>query len=167
MEKQINFRNVDKDNFDEAIQMEVNPSQKGFMEGNLISIAECSFEKDFRAKVIYDDQTPVGFALYYLVEEEGDIPYVFLHRFMVDKKYQGKGYGKAALLACVDLFKEEFPQIKAVELMHYPDNRIGESLYEKTGFVPTGERRESEPCRCELGSKDPNRYVEIVRRKMI
>lgn len=161
------FKDVDKSTFEDAISMDVHPEQKGFMEGNLLSIAECTFEKDFRCKVIYEEtnNTPIGFILYYLVQDKED--YVFLHRFMIDKNQQGKGYGKTALLASVDLFKKEFPSMRSVELMHYPDNIIGEKLYEATGFLPTGERRESEPCRIELGTKDPNRYLEIVRRKYI
>ena len=84
---------------------------------------------------------------------------------MIDKDQQGKGLGRAALEASMDLFKEEYPSIGCVELMHYPDNKIGAAMYESLGFVPTGENRESEPCRCELGTKNPDRYVEIVRRR--
>ena len=159
----IKFKGINKDTFCDAINMEVNQNQMGFMEGNLYSIAECTFEKDFVAKVIYDDELPVGFILYYFVKDDPD--YVFLHRFMIDRKLQGKGYGRAALEASVKMFKEEFPSIGCVELMHYPDNKIGENLYSSMDFIPTGERRESEPCRCECDTKDPNRFVEIVRRK--
>lgn len=161
------FKNVTKETFDDAISMDVNDNQKGFMEGNLLSIAECVFEKNFKTKVIYEDSSnsAVGFILYYLVKDNANDEYVFLHRFMIDKKVQGKGYGKEALLTSIKMFKQEFPDIKYVELMHYPDNIIGSSLYEKIGFIPTGEKRESEPCRIEINTKDPNRYIEIVRRK--
>lgn len=163
MRLMITFRNVDKDNFQAAISLEVHVNQKCFMEDNLFSIAECAFEKDFRTKVVYSDGEPIGFLLYYFVKDDPD--YVFLHRYMIDKDQQGKGLGRAALEASMDLFKKEFPSIGCVELMHYPDNKIGAAMYESLGFVPTGENRESEPCRCELGTKNPDRYVEIVRRR--
>lgn len=159
----ITFRNVDKENFAAVINMEVHDNQKGFMEDNLYSLAELCFEDTFLAKAVYADEEPVGFILYYFVEDNPN--YVFLHRFMIDKKMQGRGLGKEALTACMNLFKEEFPSIECVELMHYPDNVIGAGLYDALGFEPTGEHRESEPCRCEADTKDPNRYVEIVRRK--
>lgn len=159
----ITFRDIDKDNFQAAINLQVHDNQKCFMEDNLYSIAECAVENDFVAKVVYDDHQPVGFMLYYFVKDNPD--YVFLHRYMIDRHYQGKGLGRAALEASMDLFKEEYPSISCVELMHYPDNKIGAAMYEKLGFVPTGERRESEPCRCELDTKNPDRYVEIVRRR--
>ncbi|MEG0919467.1 MAG: GNAT family N-acetyltransferase [Anaerovoracaceae bacterium] len=159
----IKFKEVTRENFRAVIDMEVHDEQKGFMEGNLFSLAELCFEKDFKTKVIYDDEMPIGFILYYFVDDNPD--YVFLHRFMIDKKQQGHGYGKKALLASMDLFKEEFPSIECVELMHYPDNKIGEGLYEATGFKPTGENRPSGPCIVDEGTDDPNRFVEIVRRK--
>ncbi|MEG0292063.1 MAG: GNAT family N-acetyltransferase [Anaerovoracaceae bacterium] len=159
----INFRDVDHSNFQAVIDMDVNDDQKGFMENNMYSLAECVFEDTFRTKVIYNDDEPVGFILYYFVKDDPD--YVFLHRFMIDKTKQGRGFGKTSLLATMTLFKEEFPSIKCVELMHYPDNLIGKSLYEAVGFDKTGEDRPSGPCRCEADTTDPNRFVEIVRRK--
>lgn len=159
----ITFRDINKQNFEAIINMEVNDGQKGFMENNLYSLAECTFEKSFVAKAIYSDETVVGFILYYFVEGEPD--YVFLHRLMIDKSQQGKGLGKATLLTGMEIFKKEFPSIGCVELMHYPDNETGAAVYESLGFECTGENRESEPCRCEIGTTNPERYVEIVRRK--
>lgn len=159
----ITFKDINKDNFQAAISMEVHDNQKCFMEDNLYSLAECAFEKGFITKVVYNDDQPVGFMLYYFVKDDPD--YVFLHRYMIDKNYQGKGLGRAALEASMQLFKEEYPSIACVELMHYPDNKIGAKMYEALGFAPTGEHRESEPCRCEKDTLDKNRYVEIVRRK--
>ena len=161
----ITFREINSDNFQDVINMEVNESQRGFMEDNLYSLAECSFEKGFIAKAVYSADEPIGFILYYFVKDEPD--YVFLHRFMIDRRKQGQGFGKAALNSCVELFKEEFPSIGCVELMHYPDNLIGERLYEALGFIPTGELRRSELCRCEAGTQNPDRYAEIVRRKAV
>lgn len=158
----ITFRTIDRENFQAVIEMKVHKDQLGFMEDNLYSIAEWAFEKEFVAKAIYEDETPVGFVLYYLVQDSPD--YVFLHRFMVDKTKQGHGIGKRALIAALDLFKKEYPTIGCVELMHYPDNVIGASLYEHLGFKSTGELRPSEPCRCEIGTDNENRTYEIVRR---
>ena len=159
----IEFKSIGQDNFQAVINMEVDEAQRGFMEDNLYSLAECAFEKSFVGKAIYKDDMPIGFMLYYFVQEDPD--YVFLHRLMIDKHQQGKGLGRAALEAAVKLFKEEFPSIACVELMHYPDNKIGAALYDKLDFKPTGEYRKSEPCRCEKDTKDQNRYIEVVRRK--
>lgn len=159
----ITFRNITRENFDAVISLEVHEGQLAFMESPMYSLAECTFEESFVAKAICNDEIVVGFILYYFVADNPD--YVFVHRLMIDKAQQGKGLGKAALRAGMDIFKEEFPSIGCVELMHYPDNEIGAAVYESLGFQPTGENRESEPCRCELGTTNPNRCIEIVRRK--
>ncbi|QIB68780.1 GNAT family N-acetyltransferase [Aminipila butyrica] len=159
----IQFKSISQENFQAVINMEVNDNQKGFMEDNLYSLAECVVEKSFITKAINKDNVPIGFLLYYFVKDNPD--YVFLHRLMIDKSEQGKGLGRAALEEAINLFKNEFPSIACVELMHYPDNKAGEALYDALGFDPTGEHRKSEPCRCEKDTKDDNRYIEIVRRK--
>lgn len=158
----IIFKNIDSKNFDKVIDLEVNKDQIGFMEDNLLSIAETTIYDHYRAKAIYLEKELIGFMLYYFVEDSPD--YVYLHRFMIDRRYQGKGYGKKAVQKALKLFKQEYPCIECVELMHYPDNSIGEQLYESLGFEKTGELRDSEPCRVEKETQDPNRYVEIVRR---
>ncbi len=159
----ITFRNITRENFDTIVDLKVNDDQLAFMEGPLYSLAECTFEDSYIAKAIYNDETVVGFILYYFVSDDPD--YVYLHRFMIDKSQQGKGLGKAAILASLDMFKTEFPSIECVELMHYSDNKAGAAAYAALGFEPTGENRESGPCRCELGTTNPERYTEIVRRK--
>ena len=91
----IHLEPVTKDNIIPVTDLEMEDSQKGFVEDNLFSLAECWLYKEFIPKAIYDDDTLIGFVLYYLVE--GDPDYVFLHRIMIDKHMQGKGYGKILL----------------------------------------------------------------------
>ena len=60
-------------------------------------------------------------------------------RFMVDEQYQGKGYGKEALLKAIDYVKS-FPVGPARELYlsYVPGNSHASSLYEALGFVRNG-----------------------------
>ncbi len=159
----IYLKPITKENIIPVTDLEMEDSQKGFVEDNLFSLAECWLYKNFIPKAIYDDDTLIGFVLYYLVESDPD--YVFLHRIMIDKRMQGKGYGVRSLEACFEEFKKEFPQISFVELIHYPDNDRAAAVYEKAGFKLTGRREDSAPGRIERGSKDPNRTYEIARRR--
>lgn len=159
----INFRNVDKDNFHAVIELEMHEDQMGFVEDNLFSLAECTVEESFVTKAVYNDDELVGFILYYFVEADPD--YVFLHRIMIDKSKQGQGLGRETLEAAMILFKKEFPSIGCVELIHYPDNERGAAVYEKAGFKLTGDVYKSEPGRIERGTKNKNRYFEVVRRR--
>ena len=102
----LELREVTKENLIEITDLEMEDEQKGFVEDNLFSIAECYLYDEFVPKGIYDGDTPVGFVLYYFVEDDPD--YVFLHRIMIDKHQQGKGYGLAAMELCFREFKKEF-----------------------------------------------------------
>jgi diamine N-acetyltransferase len=159
----LSLREITKENLIAVTDLEMEDSQKGFVEDNLWSIAECYLYEEFVPKAIYDDETPVGFVLYYFVEDDPD--YVFLHRIMIDKHQQGKGYGVRSLELCFEEFKKEFPSIGCVELIHYPDNDRAAAVYEKAGFKLTGGRVKSAPGRIERGSTDVNRTYEVTRRR--
>ena len=159
----LTLRDITKENLIPVTDLEMEDSQKGFVEDNLFSIAECYLYDEFIPKAIYDGDTPIGFVLYYFVEDDPD--HVFLHRIMVDKNQQGKGYGVRSLEACVEQFKKEFPSIGCVELIHYPDNDRAAAVYEKAGFKLTGDRYDSAPGRIERGIEDENRTYEVVRRR--
>ena len=159
----LTLREITKENLIAVTDLEMEDSQKGFVEDNLWSIAECYLYEEFVPKAIYDDETPVGFVLYYFVEDDPD--YVFLHRIMIDKHQQGKGYGVRSLELCFEEFKKEFPSIGCVELIHYPDNDRAAAVYEKAGFKLTGGRVKCAPGRIERGSTDVNRTYEVTRRR--
>ena len=159
----LRLKEITKENLIPVTDLEMEDSQKGFVEDNLFSIAECYLYKEFIPKAIYDEDTLIGFVLYYFVE--GDPDFVFLHRIMIDKHFQGKGYGVRSLEACVAAFKEEFPSIGCVELIHYPDNDRAAAVYERAGFQLTGDRVDSAPGRIERDSTDENRTYEVTRRR--
>ena len=137
----IRFEKVTMENFDEVIHLRLREDQVGFLENNLYSLAEAKVNPALEPRAIYNDDKLIGFMLYYFHEGEPD--YVYYKRLMLDKDWQGMGLGRAAMVEAIKLFKEEYPSIGCVELMHYMDNDTGASLYESMGFVPTGEIRET------------------------
>ncbi|HIU28229.1 MAG TPA: GNAT family N-acetyltransferase [Candidatus Fimisoma avicola] len=159
----IHLSDITKDNLISVTDLQMEDSQAGYVEDNLFSIAECYLYNEFIPKAIYDDDLLIGFVLYYFVE--GDPDYVFLHRIMIDKRFQGKGYGVRSIDACVKQFKEEFPSIGFVELIHYPNNSRAAAVYEKAGFHLTGGSVKSAPGRIFRDSDDPNWTCELVRRR--
>lgn len=137
----IKFKEVTMKNFEAVINLKLKDEQVGFLKNNLYSLAESKVNESLIPKGVYDDEELVGFILYYF--HEGKPDYVYLKRLMIDAKMQGKGLGRKTMVAAIDKFKEEFPSIGCVELMHYLDNETGESLYESLGFKSTGEIRET------------------------
>lgn len=62
-----------------------------------------------------------------------------LHALQVDQRQQGKGYGKACLLALPTVAREAWPEIRGLELSVDADNAQAIGLYAKYGFVDSGE----------------------------
>lgn len=158
------------------INLKLKEEQVGFLENNLYSLAESKVFDYLEPRAIYYDDTLIGFMLYYFqpdgvarqmgpgegkheIHSDGK-DYIYFKRLMLDKKYQGKGLGKASMEAALKYFKTQYPSVAFVELMHYMDNDAGASLYESIGFASTGEvRRTLRP-----GTEDE--YDEELVRRM-
>lgn len=137
----IEFREVAADNFEDIISLHKKPEQKDFVMGNLYSIAQSKVMPSLIPLGIYSDGTAIGFVLY----EKRNKPdnHIFLKRYMIDARYQGKGLGKKSLVAFINYIGDSFPGLP-IELMHYPDNVAAGKLYDSIGFLPTGETRDNE-----------------------
>ena len=172
----IRFEMVTPENFEEVINLKLKEEQIGFLENNLYSLAESKVFDYLEPRAIYNDDTLIGFLLYYFqpdgverqigpgegkheIHADGK-DYIYFKRLMLDEKYQGKGLGRASMEASLEYFKEQHPSAAFVELMHYMDNDTGASLYESVGFKSTGEvRRTLRP-----GTEDE--YDEELVRRM-
>jgi len=96
---------------------------------------------------IYNDDEVVGFAMmaidkldedYFLYTEFGDKTCYELYRFMIDKKHQGKGFAKAAMMKIIE-FLRSCPQGKAdsIYLSYAMANETARKLFTSVGFVET------------------------------
>lgn len=87
-----------------------------------------------RAFFVYDDDTPVGMGLYC---DYPDLDSYELNQFFIDERYQGRGYGQAA----VKLIMEEMRQkgkYRKVVLWCFDENDAAKMFYEHIGFAVTG-----------------------------
>ena len=75
-------------------RLEVGPGQFRFVAPNAVSFAEALFEPKAWYRAIVADDAPVGFLMLY---DDPDEPAYFLWRFMVDARFQGRGYGARAI----------------------------------------------------------------------
>ena len=96
-----------------------------------------SFEAKYGV-VIYADGIAVGFTMFAfdLACEDPNDRY-WLWRFMIDEKYQGRGYGKEALNNIVTYFREN--GATNIRLSTKESNVNAIRLYKSVGFRPTGE----------------------------
>ena len=133
----IRFRAITEENFDCIIRMK-RPPGEGFVADNSYSLAQAWLYRsagDVFPFAIYSDETPVGFMM---LEELDDPRQLCLWRIMLPPEHCGKGYGTEAVRLLIHLARES-GRYDALYLDCDPANHAARHVYEKLGFVPTGE----------------------------
>ncbi|WPK13271.1 GNAT family N-acetyltransferase [Lysinibacillus louembei] len=97
---------------------------------------------------IYADEVMVGFLMYIydtLDHEsfENEVFYgkqsYFIWHMMIDKNYQGKGYGKLAFeKMLMDIETMPYGAAQYVTLFYHKNNVVAKELYASFGFIDTG-----------------------------
>ena len=138
--KNITLREITEDTLRPILNLKVSDDQKMFVADNATSIAQAHFSKTAYFKGIYANDVPVGFVM--IENDDGKNEYC-LWRFMIDEKYQGKGYGKLALNLIIDYVKDQ-KDTKKLLLSVIQSNGGPEIFYKKLGFELTGEYDDNE-----------------------
>lgn len=131
----INFRQITKDNWRECIKLATREDQKHYVASNLYSLCEANYEQGCFPLAIYEADAMVGFVMYGFDDEKHE---TWIVRLMVDQKYQGKGYGRAALEQIVQELVNKYNPAEIL-ISAEPENEHAIGLYERFGFVKTGE----------------------------
>lgn len=116
--------------------LRVEKSQQSYVSDGMRLLARAYAYRNYNsvALVIFNDDTPVGMALYYDIQEAYDFSQLF-----IDRKYQRMGYGEDAARQIIERMKAEHRHEKIL-LCYIEGNEAALSLYRKLGFVHTGER---------------------------
>ena len=131
----IEFREITLANLDEVISLEVEPEQTELVADNLYSIAQAGLDPSGRCLAAYVDDKPVGF--FFLKEQENGVR-VYLCRFMIDRRHQGRGLGRRIMMQLLEMIFSS-PVVENVDLAVSRAKGGADGFYEKCGFVPTGE----------------------------
>jgi len=141
----VELKQITKDNYNECLNLAVTDSQKNFVASNTYSLAQAwVFYDTAYPFAIYANNEMVGFIMMGYYKPKGIYN---IWRFMIDKRFQNKGYGKAALLLAVKYLKEKY-NINELYLSFEPENTTAEKLYNSVGFVRTGEIENGEVVMC-------------------
>ena len=130
-ENKIKFRDIDKSNYNECISLRVGEHQKNYVASNMYSLVQASYEDGLYPLGIFNEDEMIGFLLYDYDEELNGWSF---SRFMIDIKYQNKGFGRKALEKFLEYFQSKFPN-KSLYTIVEIDNDIAIKLYQKYGFV--------------------------------
>lgn len=148
----LKLEKINRNNIAEILKLEVFDNQKSFVATNNISIIEAYIAITENNHVftfgIYKDDTPIGFLMvgFDVNSDDEGAPRIAkgnynIWRLMIDKKFQGKGFGKKAMELALE-FVNTFPcgTAKYCWLSYECDNEEARQLYKSVGFVETDEK---------------------------
>lgn len=138
----ISLKKISRSNLELILNLKVKPRQRALIATNAYSIAQAHFTRGVWFRAIYLEDIPIGFVMLrdnslkhkYISSRD---PEIYLWRFMIDGRYQGKGYGKKALELIIEYAKSR-PNVKEVTLHHEPAKGNAGEFYKQLGFKYTG-----------------------------
>ena len=131
----VSLGEITEDTLSEILNLEVGDEQKRFIASNAKSISQAHFSSFSWFRAIQVDDTPVGFVMLYL---DPDKPTYEIWRFMIDRKYQRKGYGTAAMEAVIE-FVRSLPYAQELYCSIVPENGAAATFFSRLNFFYTGE----------------------------
>lgn len=140
---------ITEDNWVEVIFLTTNKEDmptlcEEYVMSNALSIVQALYEKTWITKAIEHDGVLIGFTMYGFCEKE---KFFEICSIMIDKRYQGHGYGSKAVLTVIDEIKK-MDGCKEIYLSTDSHNERGIHIYEKLGFVNTGRMIDNEDLYC-------------------
>jgi len=140
----ITLREVTAENVNAILRLSVQEHQQQLIASNAVSIAQAHFRPEAWFRAIYADETPVGFVMLYdshLGAQPPPHDYYEVWRFMIDARYQGKGFGRRAMELVIAHVKTR-PNAKRLYLGHRREPGNAGGFYQKLGFEYTGNEEE-------------------------
>ena len=151
----VTLRKITADNLWDIVALKVGESQRTFVADNTRSLLEAYVAITNGGTAlpfgIYAGEVPVGFLMIgYGCADWPDAPAIAhdsysLWRLMIDEKYQGQGYGKAALTAALRYIRT-LPCGPDTHcwFRYEPENTVAKKLYASFGFAETGDWDDNE-----------------------
>jgi diamine N-acetyltransferase len=130
---EIRLEPIGASNRKAVLALELDQDQQDFLADNSSSLREAASDGDARPRAVVAGDRVVGFLMY---DASGDDE-ALIYRFMIDRRNQGRGYGRAALSA---LLKEirVLGHVRDVLVCYMPENEGARRLYQSAGFVDEG-----------------------------
>ena len=156
---------ITRDNLRDYLRLKVSPAQERFVASNAVSIAQAHFHPEAWFRGLRAGSTPVGFVMledwcqapvpgagggHQPAPEPGGPPedwkrepYVYLWRFMIDERFQARGFGAQAMRLLIEHARAR-PGVKSMLLSFVQADGSPEPFYRRMGFERTGEESEGE-----------------------
>jgi diamine N-acetyltransferase len=136
----VTLRPITSENWEQCLRLAVKPEQTHFVASNAYSLVQAAYNGNCMPLAIYGGDLMVGFTMSWHVP--GERRY-HISRLMVDARFQGKGYGRAALEQVLARLVAQ-PDCDKIDITYEPHNEVARRLYTSVGFRETGEMEDGE-----------------------
>lgn len=141
----VELTEVTGENWKQAVFLTTDPERKipldeKWIISNAFSLLQARCDPNWDCRLLVDGETPVGFAFYGYWQERDRY---LLCRYMIDVRYQGRGYGTRALPLVVEQIRRQYG-CRDVYTTVDDENTRAVKLYRSFGFQPTEEMDEAE-----------------------
>jgi diamine N-acetyltransferase len=135
----LRLEKITENNYGDCLNLKVGEDQIDFVSSNTLSLAKAYvFYDRVTPFAIYNDELMVGFIMLRFNEEYSSY---FIWQFMIDERYQGKGYGSQAMKLAIELMKRD-ERCREIVTTYKAENEVARKLYTQLGFQSKGEIEE-------------------------
>jgi diamine N-acetyltransferase len=131
----VELREINKQNFWDCISLVVADGQKDFVTSNAVSLAQSKYQPECIPLGIFSDDEMIGFMMYCIDADDGEY---WIYRMMIDRRFQGRGYGKKALELLAEIIRMDKSHHRILLGVH-KDSLAAVTLYSGFGFKFTGQ----------------------------
>ena len=150
-EAKITFAEISKDNVNPIVRMNPGVVGERMVATNGISIAQGTYSKNAWFRAVMANDTPVGFVMLFdptldldaAKTQDEALDSLYIWRFMIEFKHQGKGYGEQVMKLIIERAKS-MPTIRSVSLSYVLSDGNAKPFYERMGFRKTGKVTDGE-----------------------
>jgi diamine N-acetyltransferase len=143
MREHVELREVTAENRQAVADLELGPEQTDLVASNAESLQEARSDPDACPRAIYAGERLVGFLMYDAGRPGDDPREALIYRFMIDRKHQGEGYGRAALAKALDEIRA-ISDVSKIFISYMPDNAVAKQFYATFGFQEIGTDEDGE-----------------------
>ncbi|HEV2505949.1 MAG TPA: GNAT family N-acetyltransferase [Mesorhizobium sp.] len=116
------------------LALELLPGQLDFVASNADSLEEAGEDDDAVPRAVVADGRVVGFLMY---DASADGDEASIYRFMIDRREQGRGLGRAGIAAALGEIAG-LAHVRKVSICYEPANTAAQRLYASFGFIEQG-----------------------------
>lgn len=131
----LEFKEVTPNNWRRINSLEVKDEQKEFVASNIAILAKAFAYNMYNSRVyvLYSEDNPIGLTMQRDFYHNEDIICI-LDQFMIDKNYQGKGFGKKAMKQWISIIKSK-NKYNLIMLCYKKGDIVAEKMHQGLGFI--------------------------------